>query len=61
MFDTQARVPSGFTPDGAGYSNLYSVGVSYKPIPNVALKLDYRNFFNGNIADEFALGLGFAF
>lgn len=63
-FDTQAEVPSGFAREEGKEANLYTVGLSYKPISNVILKLDYRNFDTKgpkNIADEFSLGLGFAF
>ncbi|MDT8423603.1 MAG: hypothetical protein RQ724_07500 [Desulfuromonadales bacterium] len=43
--------------------NLYNVGISYKPIPNVVLKADYRNFNKdaGAKADELNLGFGYIF
>lgn len=42
---------------------VYTVGVSYKPIPNVVLKADYRNFDRdeGTTADEANFGIGFIF
>jgi hypothetical protein len=42
---------------------IFQGGLSYKPIPNVVIKADYRNFEAeaGNRADEFNLGLGFIF
>lgn len=63
-YNTQAHVPAGFAPDRSRDRKLYTLGLSYKPIPNVTLKMDYRNYDNKgprNVADEFALGLGFAF
>ena len=63
-YNTQAEVPSGFTPDRSRDRKLYTLGLSYKPITNVVLKMDYRNYdAKGStpVADEFALGLGFAF
>lgn len=62
-YDTQADVPSGFTRDRSRDRKLYTVGLSYKPIPNIVLKMDYRNFDakDGNVGDEFAVGIGFAF
>jgi hypothetical protein len=38
-------------------------GLSFKPIPNVVIKLDYRNLeaSAGQIADEFNIGFGFIF
>lgn len=62
--NTQWHVPAGFAPDRSKDRKLYTVGLSYKPIPNVVLKMDYRNFDNKgprNVSDEFAIGLGFAF
>ena len=40
--DTQADVPQGFTPDRAGRRLSGTMGFSYKPIPQIALKLDDR-------------------
>lgn len=43
---------------------IFQGGISYKPIPNVVIKADYRNFeakAGENRADEFNLGLGFIF
>lgn len=45
--------------------DLWVAGISYKPIPNVVLKFDYRNFrpdddANGK-ADEVNVGFGFIF
>ncbi len=43
---------------------LYTIGISYKPHPQVVLKVDYRNFDAGHVApraDEFNLGAGFVF
>ena len=36
-------MPSGFATDRTQKRKLYTAGVSVKPIPNVVLKLDYRN------------------
>lgn len=44
--------------------DLYVAGLSFKPIPNVVLKADYRNFDHrnkANGADEMNLGIGFIF
>lgn len=43
---------------------LWVGGLSYKPIPNVVVKADYRNFNNrdkADTADEVNLGFGFIF
>jgi phosphoenolpyruvate synthase/pyruvate phosphate dikinase len=61
--DTQADVPSGFTPDKSKDNRVINVGFSFKPIPNVVLKLDYRDLSaeKGKVADEITVGLGFIF
>jgi len=61
--DTQADVPVGFIPNRSRDIIVINLGLSYKPIPNVVIKLDYRNLDAqvGQIADEFNIGLGFIF
>jgi hypothetical protein len=62
-FDTLAEVPVGFPDDPNLDREIFQGGISYKPIPNVVIKADYRNFDaeEGEVADEFNLGLGFIF
>jgi hypothetical protein len=61
--DTQADVPSGFTRDRRQPRRMYIPGIQYKPIPNVVLKLDYRNIetWGGDTADEISAGFGLVF
>jgi hypothetical protein len=61
--DTQADVPSGFIPDRSRDVTVINLGLSFKPIPNVVIKADYRNLdaAAGQIADEFNIGFGFIF
>lgn len=61
--DTQADVPSGFTPDRSKRVQVNTFGLSYKPIPTVVLKVDYREFHpdRGSAADELNTGFGFSF
>ncbi|MGH7859846.1 MAG: hypothetical protein ACREQY_21165, partial [Candidatus Binatia bacterium] len=63
QLDTQDEVPSGFTRVATRDRDIWEVGLSYKPIPQVVLKLDYRNFDSegGDLADEFRAGGGFIF
>jgi hypothetical protein len=62
-WDTQAEVAEGFRKNANLARRLWQFGVNYKPIPNVVIKADYRNFDadEGDLADEFNLGLGFIF
>ena len=63
--DTQRDV-MGFPPTPSSLKNrnqrIHTVGISYKPISQVVIKLDYRNRdADAPIADEVNIGLGFVF
>ncbi|WP_305908953.1 hypothetical protein Q9L42_008075 [Methylomarinum sp. Ch1-1] len=63
--DTVASVAAGnaFGDDPTMDRQIFQVGVNYKPIPNVVIKADYRNWDSegGDLPDDFNLGLGFIF
>jgi hypothetical protein len=61
--NTIAKAPAGFANDPTKDWQIFQVGLQYKPIPNVVLKADYRNFTakEGPLADDFNLGFGFIF
>ncbi|WP_243288616.1 OprO/OprP family phosphate-selective porin [Geothrix terrae] len=61
--NSQQRVVEGVTPDFANDVTVKTVGVSYKPIPNVAVKADWNKIENRAETgrDQFNLGLGFYF
>jgi hypothetical protein len=61
--DTIAKAPDGFRDDLTKDREIFQVGLHYKPIPNVVIKADYRNFVakQGQMADDFNLGFGFIF
>ena len=63
QMDTLASVPVGFADDLSKDIEIFQVGMNYKPIPNVVIKADYRNFKQkaGKAPDDFNLGLGFIF
>ena len=62
-YDTQRDMPSGFSKDSTRKITIYTAGLSFKPIPNVVIKADYRNrsAAQGAIADEINMGIGYAF
>ncbi len=62
-FDTIADAPDGYADDKTKDKQIYQVGLQYKPIPNVVIKADYRNFTakQGKVPDDFNLGFGFIF
>jgi hypothetical protein len=61
--NTQAAVPAGFRADPANDSRSWTVGLSYKPIPQVVLKADYQDYDNraGTGLDRVNLALGWIF
>lgn len=61
--DTIARAPVGFADDLSKDLEIFQIGMNYKPIPNVVIKADYRNFKQkaGTAPDDFNLGVGFIF
>ena len=63
-YNTLARVPTGFDNYGGLYDRwIYQAGLSYKPIDNVAVKLDYQNFNSAakKLPDQFNLGVAFMY
>jgi hypothetical protein len=62
-YDTQYNVPAGFTSNGNAEQRLWTTGFSYKPHPQVVLKVDYRNFspVKGKQPDGVNFGIGLAF
>ncbi len=61
--DTIAKAPTGFADDLTKDWHIYQIGLQYKPIPNVVIKADYRNYVvkQGVHPDDFNLGFGFIF
>jgi hypothetical protein len=62
-YNTQERVPEGFSANPANDVTVTTLGVSYKPIVNVALKLDYSWIENEarTGVNQFNIALGFMF
>ena len=62
-FDTQAAVASGMTADPANDRRDLTVGLHYRPIPNIAIKFDWQDQGNsaGTGVDQYNLGLGWLF
>ena len=58
-YDTQDGVPSGYTDLPETEREVITLGISYRPIPNVSVKADYQ--FREDYADSLNMGLGFMF
>lgn len=64
QYDTHAGVPTGFASDESLDKELYTFGVTYKPIEKIVFKVDYRNYDTDGekkTADEVGVGAGFVF
>lgn len=62
-YDTQWKMPAGFAKDPANSRVEYTLGVTYKPIPKIAVKLDQqwkRNQAHTGV-NQWNLGLGYIF
>ncbi|MBK9375776.1 MAG: hypothetical protein IPN03_19165 [Holophagales bacterium] len=42
--DTQKEVPAGWARDGANDREAWTVGLDFKPIPQLALKVDWQDY-----------------
>jgi hypothetical protein len=60
-FNTQSAMPSGFAADPANADRVATLGLSFKPHPQVVLKTDYQKFRDNPVNDRFNLGLGYMF
>jgi len=61
--DTQERVPEPFTRDPENDRSVRTYGLHYRPIPNIAIKLDYQDYRNraGSGVDQVNLAIGYLF
>jgi len=61
--DTQRSISGNFTSDPEHTDQyIHTVGISYKPIPQVVIKVDYRNRDAAHaLPDEVNIGFGFVF
>jgi hypothetical protein len=62
-YDTQDGVPSGFAADPANDVRLLTLGIQFRPISQVVVKLDYQDYKNesGTGVDRWNLALGWLF
>jgi len=63
FIDTQNEMPAGFAPDLANEKKILTAGVSYLPIPEVALKFDYQHTSkgNGDRVDQVNMGIAYMY
>jgi hypothetical protein len=63
VFNTQEEVAPGFTASPENDRTVRTYGLTYRPIPNIALKFDYQDARNeaGTGVDQVNLALGYLF
>jgi len=63
FIDTQNEMPAGSAPNLANERKILTTGVSYLPIPEVALKFDYQHTSkgNGDRVDQVNLGIAYMY
>ena len=63
IYDTQKAVPSGFDRDPALDRQDFTIGLNYKPIPNVVVKAEFQWLDNDadSSVNQFNFGLGYVF
>ncbi len=61
--NTQYKVPNGYTSDPANDQEIYTLGVHYSPIMNIALKFDYELHKNAASSgvNQWNLAMGYIF
>jgi len=62
-YDTQQKVPAGYTKNGANSRTEYTVGLTYKPIPQVVVKGEWQDLDNqaGTGVNQVNFALGYIF
>jgi hypothetical protein len=61
QYNTQSTMPAGFPTDSANADRVATVGLSFKPLPQVVFKADYQRFLDNAINNRFNLGMGYMF
>ncbi len=59
--DLHEEVPDGFTRNSAREEHVHTFGVTYWPVPQVALKMDFQNFNYGNNTHKNQLNLAMGY
>ena len=57
--DTQAEVPAGTSADARYASDIWTIGINYKPIDQIVFKLDYASWSGQPDTVNFLIGYVF--
>ena len=61
QYNTQSRMPAGYAFDPVNADRVATVGLSFKPHPQVVFKADYQRFLENPLNNRFNLGMGYMF
>ncbi len=61
QYDTQLKMPAGFTYDPTNADRVTTAGFSFKPLSQVVFKADYQYYKDHTDNSRFNLGLGYMF
>ena len=61
QYNTQSKMPIGFSADSANTDRVATLGFSLKPHSQVVVKADYQKFLSHGANDRLNLGLGYMF
>lgn len=60
-FDSQSKMPTGFSASASNVDHVTTAGFSYKPHSDVVFKTDYQNYNDTSSRNRFNLGMGYMF
>jgi hypothetical protein len=60
-YNTQSKMPSGFSADPANADRVVTAGLSFKPRQEVAFKMDYQRYTDNSKNNRFNIGMGYMF
>ncbi len=60
-FDTQASMPAGFDRSGVNADRVATLGLSFRPHPQVVFKADYQRYLDNAGSSRVNLGMGYLF
>lgn len=61
QYNTQSKMPEGFDASSANADRVATIGLSFRPHPQVVFKADYQKYLANTNNDRFNLGVGYMF
>ena len=61
QFNSQSKMPTGYSASAKNADDVVTAGVSYKPHAQVVFKTDYQNYRDNSTRNRFNLAMGYMF